>query len=45
MKLTGGMGAGEKEEELEAALSDMSEVKDMYQTHIHELLEQLTPHK
>eukprot|EP00981_Chlorochromonas_danica_P005682 scaffold1172_cov180-Ochromonas_danica.AAC.9 len=34
---------GEKEEELEASLTDMMEVKNMYQEHIRDLLEQLTP--
>lgn len=34
---------GEKEEELEAAVTDMAEVKCMYQSHIQELLDKLTP--
>lgn len=34
---------GEKEEELEAALTDMKEVRQMYQTHIQDLLDQLAP--
>ncbi len=34
---------GEKEEELEAALNDMKEVKNMYRNHIEELLMKVLP--
>jgi hypothetical protein len=34
---------GEKEEELEAALGDMREVKHMYRAHLDELLEKANP--
>ena len=34
---------GEKEEELEAVLGDMREVKHMYRAHLEELLEKSNP--
>jgi hypothetical protein len=32
---------GEKEEELEAAISDLSDVKDMYKSHMEDLVERV----
>ncbi len=34
---------GEKEEELQAAIADIGEVKAMYKTHVQELLDQIVP--
>ena len=34
---------GEKEEELEATMMDMKEIKNMYASHIQELLENIAP--
>ena len=34
---------GEKEEELEGMMSDMKEVKNMYRTHMEELLDKINP--